>query len=85
MTSLDVRNGRSAAGSYDFREENGMWTVYNCQSRCVAVLNGAPQVGLGLNEADDIAAVLNRVEIQRAASRIANEGWNSGGTLSGSD
>jgi hypothetical protein len=31
---------------------------------------------LGLNQADDIAAVLNRVEIQRAASRIANEEWN---------
>jgi hypothetical protein len=66
MTALEVRNG-SAAGSYDFREENGMWTVYNCQSRCAAVLNGVGQVGLGLNEADDITAVLNRVEIQRAA------------------
>ena len=52
-----------------------MWSVYNCQSGCAAVLNGAPQIGLGLNEADDLAAILNRVEIQQVASQIANDAW----------
>jgi ABC-type transporter MlaC component len=47
MISFNIRDRRSAAGSYDFREENGMWTVYNCQSGYAAVLNGVPQVGLG--------------------------------------
>ena len=61
--------------AYDFREEGGMWTVYDCQSGCAAVINGVPQIGLGLNEADDLAAILNRVESQRIASRIANDAW----------
>jgi hypothetical protein len=63
----------SATTPYDFREENGMWTVYNCQSGSAAVLNGVPQAGLGLNEADDLAALLNRVKSQQVASQIANE------------
>ena len=52
-----------------------MWTVYNCQSGCPAVLNGVPQIGLALNEADDLADVLNRVAIQQVTSQIANEPW----------
>jgi hypothetical protein len=67
---------RSAAGSYDFREENETWMVYDCRTGYAAALNGVRQVGLGLNEADDIAAVLNRVETQSAASAISSEGWN---------
>jgi hypothetical protein len=69
------------AGSYDFREENGTWMVYDCRSGYAAALNGVRLVGLGLNEADDIAAVLNRVETQRAASRISSEGWNWPGVV----
>jgi hypothetical protein len=65
----------STTRAYDFREEDGMWTVYVCQSRRAAVLNGVPQIGLGLNEADDLAAILNRVAIQQVTSNIANEPW----------
>jgi hypothetical protein len=63
-------NLRPAA--YDFREEHGKWTVYNCENGCAAVLNGTPQIGLGLNEADDLTALLNRVATQRFASLIAH-------------
>jgi hypothetical protein len=70
---MAFNNLRPAA--YDFREENGKWAVYNCESGCAAVLNGTPQVGLGLNEADDLTALLNRVATQRSASRIAHDPW----------
>jgi hypothetical protein len=62
---------RSRTRAYDFREEDGLWTVYECESGRAAVLHGVPQTGLGLNEADDLAAVLNRVAIQQVTSRIA--------------
>jgi hypothetical protein len=52
-----------------------MWTVYDCQSGSAAILNGVPQNGLGLNQADDLAALLNRVKIQQVASQIANDAW----------
>jgi hypothetical protein len=54
-----------------------MWTVYNYQSGSAAVLNGLPQIGLGLNEADDLAALLNRVKIQQVASQNANDAWEA--------
>jgi hypothetical protein len=73
MKIVDVRTRRPAlAPSYDVREESGTWTVYDCQSECAAALNGVLWVGLGLNEADDLAAVLSRVELQRFASRNAD-------------
>ena len=65
--------------TYDFREEGGSWTVYDCQSGCAAALNGTRQVGLGLNEANDLAAVLNRVELQRVSSRNADRLNDSNG------
>ena len=52
-----------------------MWTVYACESGRAAVLHSAPQTGLGLNEADDLAAVLNRVTIQQVTSQIAYAPW----------
>jgi hypothetical protein len=52
-----------------------MWSVYACESGRAAVLYGAPQTGLGLNEADDLAAVLNRVTIQQVTSQIAYTPW----------
>ncbi len=59
MKIVDVRTRRPAlAPSCDVREESGTWTVYDCQSGCAAALNGVLQVGLGLNEADDLAAVV---------------------------
>jgi hypothetical protein len=72
---MNLDDRRSTNRTYDFLQEGGTWTVYNCESGSPAVLNGVPQIGLGLNEADALAAVLNRVEIQLAASRMANEAW----------
>lgn len=83
---------RSRTRAYDFREEDGLWTLYECESGHAAVLHGVPQTGLGLNEADDLAAVLNRVAIQQVTSRIAtaapgemdripNAAINCGGTF----
>jgi hypothetical protein len=66
---------RSRTRAYDFRGEDGKWTVYACESGRAAVLHGAPQTGLGLNEADDLAAVLNRVTIQQVTSQIAYAPW----------
>jgi hypothetical protein len=74
-SAMNVRGDGWPATIYDFREEGGTWTVYDCQSGCPAILNGVSQVGLGLNEASDLAAVLNRVEIELEAARMANEPW----------
>jgi hypothetical protein len=54
---------------YDFREERGTWTIYERGSGRPAVLNGRPQTGLDLNEADELASALNRGRSSRQWSR----------------
>ena len=63
MKTADVK---TRTPSYDFREEGGTWTVYDCQMDARRRFNEFRQVGLGLNEADYLAAVLNRVELRHA-------------------
>jgi hypothetical protein len=50
------------SAAYEFREEQGAWTVVDLRTGRPAVLNGAPQTGLSLDEADDLAGVLNRAQ-----------------------
>lgn len=49
---------------YDFTVDtaNAAWMVIETGSGSVACLNGIPQHHLSLAEADDIAALLNRIE-----------------------
>jgi hypothetical protein len=57
------------AATYDYREEGGTWIVYDRHSGNTAILNGTLQAGLELNEADELTAVLNRVEKFRSFIR----------------
>jgi hypothetical protein len=56
---------------FEFREESGVWSIYDNRSGAAVVLNGMAQVGLGLDEADDLTALLNRVEERATATRLA--------------
>jgi hypothetical protein len=56
---------------FDFHEANGRWSIHDTRTGAPAVINGKPQTGLSLSEADDLTAVLNRVELQQAAMRQA--------------
>jgi hypothetical protein len=58
---------------FEFREENGVWAIYDNRSGGPVVLNGTAQTGLGLDEADDLTAVLNRVEEGAQSARRARE------------
>ncbi len=58
----DTLNPLQTGPTYEFREEHGAWTVYDTSTGRPAVLNGVPQTGLSLDEADDLAAVLNRAQ-----------------------
>ncbi len=53
-----------AKRNYDFTVDatHAAWMVIETESGSVACLNGIPQHRLSLDEADDIAALLNRVE-----------------------
>ena len=60
--------------TYDYREEAGTWMVYDRQSGDTAILNGTPQRGLELNEADELSAALNRVAKFRSFARRGARG-----------
>jgi hypothetical protein len=59
---------------FDFREENGAWSIRDNRRGTVAVVNGVPQAGLGLSEAEELTAILNRIEAQRAARQAGRDG-----------
>lgn len=55
------------------KDGKGAWSIRDNRTGDAAVLNGRVQVGLDLDEADELAAILNRVEDKRAAERAARE------------
>jgi hypothetical protein len=65
---------RRPGPAFDFREENGRWSIRDVRRDAAAVINGVPQTGLDLAEAEELTAVLNRLDAQRAARRAGQEG-----------
>jgi hypothetical protein len=52
-----------AGRSYDFREDGDGWCVFDSRSGRVVSLKGRQQTGLGLYEADELAAALSRAAV----------------------
>ncbi len=53
---------------YDIRSAPEGWTVYDSTTGFPAAVNDVPQVGLALDDADDLADLLNRLHTERLAS-----------------
>ena len=54
-------NARPA--TYDMRrKEDGTWTVYTVATGLPAVVNGVPQVGKDVEDADNLVDLLHRLE-----------------------
>ena len=56
------------ATRYDIRPAPKGWTVYDTATGLPAAVNDAPQVALSLEDADDLADLLNRLHTERLAS-----------------
>jgi hypothetical protein len=53
---------------YDIKSEDNGWTVYDTTTGLSAEVNGCIQVGLSLDDADDLADLLNRLNIEQSAA-----------------
>lgn len=58
---------------YDLREENGRWSIHDTRRGAPVEIGGVKQVGLDLSEAEEISAILNRLEAQRVIGQAARE------------
>jgi hypothetical protein len=50
---------------YDIRSEFNGWTVYDIRTGSTAVINEVPQNGLPLEDADDLADLLNHLQTEQ--------------------
>jgi hypothetical protein len=50
---------------YDIRSETTGWTVYDIRTGLPAMVNDVPQTGLPLEDADDLADLLNRLQSEQ--------------------
>jgi hypothetical protein len=55
------------AARYDIMPDGNGWTVYDTITDLPAEVNGYIQVGLSTDAADDLADLLNRLDIQQSA------------------
>nr|WP_046118654.1 hypothetical protein [Ensifer aridi] len=56
---------------YDLRQEaNGTWTVFDIFTGLPARVNDLEQVGLEMEQADDLVDVLNLLYIKRRRERV---------------
>jgi hypothetical protein len=51
---------------YDIRSESDGWTVYDIRTGSSAMINHVRQTGLPLEDADDLADLLNHLHSQQA-------------------
>ena len=51
---------------YDIRSETDGWTVYDIRTSSPAMVNHVPQTGLPLEDADDLADLLNQLQSEQA-------------------
>ena len=52
-------------GRYDIRPASEGWTVYDTETGLPAGVNDVPQVRLSLEDADDLADLLNRLHAEQ--------------------
>jgi hypothetical protein len=55
------------AARYDIKPDPNGWTVYDTITDLPAEVNGYIQVGLSTDAADDLADLLNRLDIEQSA------------------
>ena len=53
---------------YDIREDAEGWSIVDHATGAVALVNGVTQTSLGLEDADDLLDLLNRLEEERRAA-----------------
>jgi hypothetical protein len=51
---------------YDIRSETNGWTVFDIRTGSPAIVNHVPQTGLPLEDADDLADLLNHLQSEQA-------------------
>jgi hypothetical protein len=56
------------AAPYSIRADPNGWTVYDITTDMPAKVNGGFQIGLSLDDADDLADLLNRLHTQQLAA-----------------
>jgi hypothetical protein len=54
---------------YDIRPEGNGWTVYDTLTGLPAAVNDVPQVGLPLEDADDLADLLTHLHVKQLHTR----------------
>ena len=54
------------AARYDIKPEDGGWTVYDTTTGLPTAVNDVVQVGLSLEDADDLADLLNHLQLEQA-------------------
>ena len=59
------------AARYDIRPDDNGWTVYDTATGLPAEVNGVIQSGLFVEDADDLADLLNRLHVERSAAARA--------------
>jgi hypothetical protein len=55
------------AARYNIKSEDDGWTVYDTTTGLPAEVNDVVQVGLSLEDADDLADLLNRLHAEQSA------------------
>ena len=53
------------AARYDIRSEINGWTVYDIRTGSPAMINDVPQTGLPLEDADNLADLLNHLQSEQ--------------------
>ena len=55
------------AARYNIKPDGNGWTVYDTTTRLAAEVNGVLQSGLSVEDADDLADLLNRLHVEQSA------------------
>lgn len=56
---------------YDIEEREDGWAVVDAATREVAVVNGIPQTGKDIEDADDLVDLLNLMEREAGTKRLS--------------
>nr|WP_085044163.1 hypothetical protein [Ensifer aridi] len=71
LNCLRLNKDSRCLNRYDLRQEaNGTWTVFDIFTGLPARVNDLEQVGLEMEQADDLVDVLNLLYIKRRRERV---------------